>query len=457
MGAWPQLRESRTVRPGGAAGTAAGTVVRCGLMDAMLADLAVSVVYFFREPLDEQRLADGLARALEQIPVFGGRLRTTEAAGGDVLEIVCDGSGVPMDSYDVDETLAEAMSRVTLPGAELVDHVRASEARGGGLPLLTVRLSRLADGGTALGLSWHHALGDVQTFMLLMRAWSAAVEGLRLPEVELVADHDAYLDRVLPPEDCGRPGFRLPGPEEAELLAREVAFSVRANRTVQVYFSEAETERMRQAFIEAAGRKLSTSDVLCAHVVCTIRELDDDAEARELTVPVNVRRPLDLPATVVGNLLSEIHLDCAGGAAPERLAVELREAVEDFTASHLNLRANIRFLEAIGRDRLGDCAPLGFDPARRRLTFSNWSRFGAYEISFGGRRPVFFSPAANLQLPWVSWMVEGFEGTGSLFTVVLPTRLAGRLRSAEGRAALHRHRSDQDPLPPLAEAVRKLA
>ena len=449
MGAWPQLRESRTVRPGGAT----GAVVRCGLMDTVLADLAVSVVYFFAEAVDEQRLADGLARALERIPVFGGRLRTVDGA----LEIVCDGSGVPMDSYDVDESLAEAMGRVTLPGAELVDHVQAARARAGGLPLLTVRVSRLADGGTALGVSWHHALGDVQTFVLLMRAWSAAVEGGRLPEVELVADHDAHLDRVLPPEDCGRPGFRLTEPEEAEFLAREVASSVRANRTVQVYFGDAETDRMRQAFIAAAGRKLSAGDVLCAHVVCAIRELDGDVETRGLTVPVNVRRPLGLPDTVVGNLLSEIHLDCAGGGGPEQLAVELREAVQDFTTSHLNLRANTAFLAAIGRERLGECAPLGFDPARRRFTFSNWSRFGAYGISFGGLRPVFFSPAANLQLPWVSWMVEGFENTGSLFTVVLPTRLAGRLRSTEGSAVLHRFRAAGDVLPATAEAVRKLA
>ena len=453
MSAWPQLRDSRTVRPSGGEGSGGtGTVVRCGLVDTMLADLAVSVVYFFAEPLDEDRLATGLAKALERLPVFGGRLRTT----GDVLEIVCDGSGVPMNSYDVDETLPEAMGRVCLPGADLVDQVKASQARTGDEPLLTVRVTRLAGGATALGVSWHHALGDVQSFMLLMRAWSAAVEGGRLPDVEIVPDHDAFLDRVLPAEDCGHPGFRLPDPEEAALLEREIAMAARANRTVQVYFGDAETDRMRQAFIAAAGRKLSTGDVLCAHAVCTIRELDGDAEARELTVPVNIRRPLDLPSTLVGNLLSEVHLSCPGQGAPEQVALQLREAVHDFTSSHLNLRANQRFLEALGRDRLADCVPLGFDPARRRFTFSNWSRFDAYGVSFGGIRPVFFSPTGNLPLPWVSWLVEGFENTGSLFTVVLPARLAGRLRGPEGRAALHRFREPEDVLPASAEAVRKL-
>jgi len=426
--------------------------VRCGLVDTMLADLSVSVVYFFERTLDEEQLTRGLARALELLPTFAGRLRTRD----EVLEIVCDDAGVPLSVYDVDETLAEAISRVTLPGSGLVDQVDAPGARQGGLPLLTVRVSRLAGGGTALGCSWHHALGDVQTYMTLMRAWSAAVEQLPLPEAILLPDQDAFLDRVLPQQDCGRPGFRLPEPDEAAALRREFESATRANRTAQVYFSDDELKRMRDELSAAAGQKLSIGDALCGHVVSTIRELDGDTEPRQLTVPVNVRRPLDLPAAAVGNLLSEIHLPCGPQAPAEQIAIGLRAAIEDFTRSHLNLRANLVFLEAIGRSRFGDCVPLGFDPADKRFTFSNWSRFGAYDAVFDGQRPVFFSPTGNLPLPWVSWVVEGFEGTGALFTVVLPARLAARLRTPAARAALHRYRSPADPLPKLAAAAPKV-
>ncbi|QMU68981.1 acyltransferase [Streptacidiphilus sp. P02-A3a] len=448
MSAWPELRESHTVRTG----NPPGTVIRCGLVDTMLADLSVSVVYFFEQTLDEERLASGLARALELLPTFAGRLRTR----ADLLEIVCDDSGVPLAVYDMDETLAQAMARVTLPGSGLVDQVDAQAARDGELPLLTVRVSRLAGGGTALGCSWHHALGDVQTFMLLMRAWSAAVEQLPLPEALLLPDQDAYLEQVLPQQDSGRPGFRLPDPEQAVELRREFEAATRANRTVQVYFGDAELRRMRDRLSEAAGQKLSIGDALCGHVVSSVRELDDDPEARWLTVPVNVRRPLDLPADAVGNLLSEIHLECPPRASAEVIAVGLRTAIEDFPRSHLNLRANLVFLESIGRSRFRDCVPLGFDPANKRFTFSSWSRFGAYDAVFGGRRPVFFSPTGNLPLPWVSWVVEGFEGTGALFTVVLPARLAARLRTPGGRAALHRFRDPEDLLPGLAGATPKV-
>jgi transferase family protein len=451
MGAWLEPRASRTVRPATPAGPPA--VVRCGLTDTLLAGLAVSVVHFFEEALDEECLAAGLAVALERVPAFGGRLRT---AGG-VLEIVCDGSGVPMNSYDVDETLPEAMGRVTLAGSRLVDHVEAAKARDGGAPLMTVRVSRTSDGGTALGVSWHHAVGDVQSFALLLRAWSAAVEGRPLPDVELVPDRDAYLDRVLPAEDCGRPGFRLPGPEEAALLAREVALAARANRTVQIYFGADETARMRSAYSEATGRRLSTGDVLCAQVVCAVRELDGDEEDRGLTVPVNVRRPLGLPPEVLGNLLGEVHLETRAGAGPARTAAQLRDAVEDFTGSHLNLRASRAFLAEVGRSRLADCVPLGFDPAARRYTVSNWRGFGLYAPAFGSRPAVFFSPAAHLQLPWVAWMVEGCENTGTLFTTALPARLAARLRTPRAAPLLHPFRTPTDPLPPTATTLRKLA
>ncbi|MFJ7244844.1 acyltransferase [Kitasatospora sp. NPDC098652] len=448
MTTWPQPRSSRTVR----AGRADGRVLSLGLMDTMLADLAVSVVLCFDRPLDEDRLAAGLALALERVPVFAGRLRTEDGA----LRAVCDDSGVPLAVCTVDGTLAEAMGRVVAAGSGLVDPVDAVAARTGGAPLFTVRLTRTADGGTVLGCSWHHAIGDLHSFVLLLRIWSAAVAGEPLPEAELVDDQDALLDAVLPAEDCGRPGFRLPGPAEAAQLAREIAAGPRANRTVQIAFTEAEVDRMREEFGAAAGRRLSAGDVLCAHVLATLRELDGDLAERMLTVPVNARRWLGLSPALVGNLLSEVHVPHRPKDGPAVLAAALRTAVEEFPTAHLNLRSNLDFLAGLGRSRLGECVPLGFDPQQRRFSFSNWSRFGAYRVSFQDCFPVLVSPAANYPLPWVSWTIEGYRGEGWLSTVVLPARLAARVRGADGRAALHRFRAAGDELPASAAVLPKV-
>jgi hypothetical protein len=449
VGALPQLRESRTVR----SGYPAGMIISCGLPDMMMADITASVVFFFERAPDDAALAKGLTQALHCVPAFAGRLRTR---GDQALEIVCDDAGVPMETFDVDQTLSEAIGRATMPASGFVQHVSAPLARSGGQPLLTVRVSRLSDGGMALGCSFQHAVGDMQAFMLLMRAWSASVEGTAPPEALLIEDRDAYLDEVLPPADLGRPGIRLLDADEGARLEREVGAAIMGGRTVQIYFGDAEVGRMRDEFSAAAGQRLSANDVLCAHVVTTIRHLDEDRETRSLAIAVDVRRRLGLPSCAVANLTNEVYLSCEPASAPEKVAAQIRTAVTDFTGSHLSIRASRAFLESIGRSRIRDCVPVGFDLGNKTFTFNSWSRFGLYDLSFEGQRPAFFSPAPNVQMPWTSWLVEGFSNSGFLFTVGVPSRLAGRLKNAEGRAALHRFRDPQDQLPALALASRKL-
>ncbi|HEX5120741.1 MAG TPA: acyltransferase [Pseudonocardiaceae bacterium] len=441
MTAWTeQTTMIRPARP-------ADLVVRCGPTDTMLAGVPVGLAMFFRGTLDIGRLADGLAVALTHVPVFAGRMRRGEDA---LLDIECGAGGVPLSVGDVDEPLGDAIGRVTIARSGYVDQVSDFE------PLMRVKVSRLSDGGTVLGLSWHHAVGDMLSFVLLLRAWSAAVDGGPLPDTRVVLDRDAYLDAVLPEQDCGRPGFRLPDAAESEELNREVGNALAANRTVHGYFGAAEVARMRQKFVADAGRPLSANDVLCAHVTSTIRQLDNDAEDRLLTMPVNLRRPLGLADGAVGNLLGDVQVRCPAGGSPAALAARIRENVSGFADRHLNLRTNRAFLAAIGADRLPDCVPLGFDPRRRTMTITDWTRFGGYDITFQGHRPALVTPVANPPLPWLGWFIEGFDGTGVLATMVLPAKLAARLRGAEGRAAVHRYAEPGDVRPALADTVRKL-
>ncbi len=433
-------------------GHESGTVVHCGLRDVLLADVPSSVVFVFPGPLDEALLVKGLAAALARVPVFAGRMRTSD----DGLDIVCRDAGVPFTSVSAGETLADAVARMTLPGSGYVRHVDAPAARLGGEPLLTVQVTRLADGATVLGCSFQHAVGDWRTFMLLMRAWSAAVEGTSPPEVLLVEDRDGYLDGALPPTDCGRPGIRLPEPDEAAALRREVELAVIANRTVQVYFGAAEMDRLRRAAMAEAGRRLSTNDVLCAHLVGTLRALDGDPQARSLAVTVDIRPRLGLPLTTVGNLLDEVQVWSSGTHPVPALAGDIRSAVEDFARTQLRHRANQAYVAEVGRARLGECVPVFFDPPGKAFTVSNWSGFGAYDISFAGQRPVLVGPAAATALPWTATVIEGFDGSGYLCAVTVPARLAARLRTPDGTAAMHRHREPGDVLPPLATRVRKL-
>lgn len=431
------------------AGTAAGAVVRCSATDTLLAGMAMSTVFLYEVAPDLDRLAAGLAAALARVPVFAGRLREDPAGG---LEIVCDDRGAAFAVAEVPESLPEALGRMTLPTAGYADPVEAGPDRDPDAPLLTVRATRLGDGGLALGCTWHHSIGDLQSLMLLLQCWSAAVEDRPGPPVELVTDREAYLDAALP-GDSGRPGFRLPAPAEAAELTRTLQAVARANRVGQVFFTAAEVDRMRAAYGASAGLPLSANDVLAGHVVAAVRRLDGDTEGRRLVMPVNIRRFLGLPPAVVGNVVSEIDLGFPAGVDAAGLAGLVRGAVTGFVGSHLNLRANRAFLDRTGADRKWDTMPVGFDPGGRTFSVTNWCRAGTYGIGFGTGAPAYFGPQVSLPVPWASWVTEGFGGDGYLVTVVLPARLAPKLRSEPG---LHEFRAEGEELPPLATAARKL-
>jgi hypothetical protein len=448
------LPDVRVIR----SGRASGTVVRCNLDDAMLGVMPVNVVFFFATAVDPDRLVAGLAQALERVPVYGGTLRDRDGE----LEIVCDDFGVPVRIVDLDETLAEVVGRASLAGSGLVDQVDVWSPRDGGIPLLSVRISRLADGGVALGCSFNHAVGDINSFMVFMHVWSAAVEGAPLPDVRIVADRDAYLDQVLPQDDSGRSGIWLPGPDDVERRNQEfaVAFAPDANRVVHLYFTAAEVARIRQELSDAAGQKLSTNDAFCAHLMSTIRglDVDDDGLAeRQLTLVVNLRRRFGLPSFVIGNLVGQIHLMFPPGAAPELVASGIRAAVDDFAGSHLSYRADRAFLDAIGPDRRAECASHGYEPGTRTFLHSDWRGFGAYDVAFGGQRPAYFCQTADFLLPWGAWTAEGIGGAGRLSVVCLPVKVAERLTDPEGRAALHRFRDPAETLPDLVAATPALA
>lgn len=434
------------------AGVAPGTVVRCGATDTLLAGMAVSIVFLYARAVEVDRLADGLSAALARLPLFGGSLRTG-ATGRP--EVVCDDAGVPLRVVAAPETLAEAASRMTLPTAGYVDTVPAGPQRPADAPLATVKVTRLGDGGMVVGCSWHHALGDLASFMVFLRCWSAAVDGRPLPEVVLAEDRDAQLDAVLPPTGGARAsGFRLPPPAEAAELALQLRAAPRANRIVQLYFTTAEVARMRDGYGAEAGRRLSVNDVLIGHLVGTLRRLDADTAARRLATPVNYRRHLGLPPTTIGNLVGEVDLTCPPGARPAEVAALVRSQVDAYLTDHLNVRANRAFLAEVGPERVFETMPVGFDPEGRTFFLTNWSRAGAYDVTFDGRRPAYFGPEVPLPTPWSAWASEGFGGADHLVTVVVPARLAAKLRNDPG---LHRFREPGDELPPLAAQVRKLA
>ncbi|MFD8393325.1 acyltransferase [Streptomyces sp. NPDC059680] len=413
------------------AGKAVNSVVQGSYVD-MQSDFYVSPVFLFDRCIDDRHLIDGLRGALTRVPVFGGRLR----ARGDALEIVCCDAGVPMTVVDVEATLADAMREVTNPDSFLIDWVVDStpvEQR----PLLTVRVSRLADGGMALGLSWNHVVGDMASFMQFMRVWSALVEGETAPEILIVEDREGYLDRFLWREE--KTQITCPLLSEEDLRQENPDAPTHDNSVVQIYFGENEVGRMRQSLSRAVSRQLSSNDVLCAHLLTTLWNMEAESEPWWLAIVVDLRHRLGMPTEVIGNFSQIAAFQCSAVGQSDVVAAQIRSVLEKYTQIY-HCRCVDRAITNVGRSRSHRCV---FWPSReaRGLGIIAWTRMGIYDITFGGQHPSFFSQNfdyRSLRRPWGGVYSEGPGGVGFLFTLRLPARVIEKLRSPQGRKMIHR-------------------
>ncbi len=416
--------------------------IRCNVGDAIVANLAVHIVFFFKRHLDTGPLADAFARALTDLPVFAGRM--TFRAG--LMRIRCEGQGVPFASVSSGTTLDEAIRSVSEDrGLWLVDRVNGATARWGLGPLCRVRVTHLADGASAIGVSWHHVVGDMQTMMLLMNAWAGAAAGRPPATPLLVGDRAAYLDEHLPADGAREPGVRCLGLVE---LARSALYLVkdgRRQRTLSVYFGEDEITRMRAA--HGSQMWLSANDVVCAHVSEALMEADPTADRRILAIAVDVRRRCGLDPMLVGNVITTLNLDLRRGEGARSVAERIRHQVDHFVDEHCDMRTNQRFLDTAGAWRGTRCVSAAFDPVRWNPIVSNQSGFGVERLQFQDTLTSYCALVMKSPVAGLGSLMEGMGGLGLVFQITLAPKVFDAMSSPAVQERMHRFRRADDDIP----------
>jgi transferase family protein len=422
--------------------------VRCNVGDAVVANLAIHIVFFFDRQLDTGALQRSFANALTQLPVFAGRL--TVANGR--MAIRCEGQGVPFSCVWSDLTLDDAiLSTSADAGGWLVDPVNGVTARWGLGPLCKVRVTQLADDSTAIGFSWHHAVGDMQTLMIFMNAWVAAAVGKPVAAPVMVEDRAAYLDAHLPTDTAAKPGVRCLTVAEVARFALYLLRDARKQRTLSVYFGDGEIARMRHAY--GNQMRLSTNDVVCAHVCEELMNIDSEVGRRTLAIVVNARSRCGIDPLLIGNIVTTLNLDLPSREPAASIAGRIRDGVDHFADEHCDMRANQQFLDNAGVWRTARCVTGAFDPARWNPLVTNWSGFGLYDICFEDTIPSYYTPVLQTPISGVGVVTEGAGGRGVLFHMTLPIREFEAMSSAASQERLHRFRSIGDEIPYLHSAV----
>lgn len=422
--------------------------VRCNVGDAIVANLAIHFVFFFERQLDTKLLTGALARALSSFPIFAGRMAMVNGP----MRIRCRGQGVPFTSVSSGCTLREAIRSTTEDnGVWLVDPVNGVTARWGLGPLSTIRVTHLADEATAIGVSWHHAIGDMQTLMHFMNAWVAAAADKPLAEPLIVEDRAAYLDEHLPADGASEPGVRCIKLSEIARSALYLAEDARKQRTLSCYFGEDEIVRMRNAY--GSRMRLSANDVVCAHLSEAIMNADPAVDRRSLAIAVNVRNRCGLDPMLLGNIVTALNIDLRRGEAASSIAERIRHNVDHFTDEHCDMRINQRFLDAGGAWRAARCITSTFNPARWNPLVTNLSSFGVYRIQFENTFTCYCTPVLTLPVAGFGVLIEGADGRGLVFQIALPPKQFEAMSSSAAQEHMHRFRCASDDIPPLHREV----
>jgi hypothetical protein len=422
--------------------------IRCNVVDVVLSNVAIHLVFFFERQLDMRVLDDAFAHALTNLPIFAGRMTLV----GGALRIRCRGQGVPFTSVSSDRTLHEAIRSVTKDSGDwLVDPVNGATARWGFGPLCKVRVTHLADDATAIGVSLHHAIGDMQTLMFFMNAWSAAAAGKPLPEPVIVENRAAYLDERLPADGAREPGVRCLGLAETARSLLYLAKDGRKQRTLSLYFGDDEITRMRDAYENRM--RLSVNDVVCAHVSEALMNADPAVNRRTLAISVNTRNRCGLDPMLVGNILSALNVDIRRGETARSIAERIRHDVDHFADEHCDMRINQQFLDTAGKWRGARCVATGFNPVRWNPLVSNWSGFGVYRIQFEDIFTSYCTPLMKVPVAGYGSLIEGADGRGLVFQMTLPPKDFEAMSSPAIREHLHRFRRADDDIPRLHREV----
>src|SRR3984885_14770395 len=418
--------------------------IRCNVGDVALSNVAVHLVFFFERRLDSKALAGAFAHALTSFPMFAGRM----ALVGGRMRIRCKGQGAPFTSVSSGHTIREAIQSVAEDrGGWLIDPVNGATARWGFGPLCKVRVTHLADNATAIGFSWHHAIGDMQTAMHFMNAWAAAAADKPLAEPLIVEDRAAYLDEHLPADGAREAGVRCLGIAELGRSALYLAKDARKQRTLSLHFGEDEIARMRDTYGERM--RLSANDVVCAHVSESLMKADPAVDRRPLAIAVNARGRCGLDPMLVGNIITTLNLEVRRGEAASSIAERIRHNVDHFADEHCDMRTNQEFLDAAGAWRAARCVSTAFNPARWNPLVSNWSGFGVYRIRFEGTVTSYFTPLMKLPVAGLGALVDGADGRGLVFQMSLPPKEFEATSSPATREHMHRFRREGDDIPRL--------
>ncbi|WP_170843038.1 acyltransferase [Streptomyces oceani] len=401
-----------------------GERIRLSALDTITGGLYTDRAFYFRETLDGSTLRASLAEVLRLFPLLTGRQQRDPTGA---LSVLCNDAGATFEEVDSSLPIAayapDRADRPTLP--QLLPQVAQFRLTGENVPLLAIRLTQAAGGGSVLGVRIKHTLVDGRSFMTFVDSWSREHLGRGYPK----PNHDRHVLDELgsdAPDAATRSSDRFVVPYRRErfgVLAK-AAMVARKTQTVLVRLPSAEVREIkRSAIADLPGidRWVSTADAVSAHlwqVLSRLRARPDGARETLGTI-TNFQSALGqlLPPHYWGNTITNLSpvltADELRGHALGEVAHLVRRTRSDVTAE--KIRDETAFLlaqRAAGRQNRVMPRML-FGAFEGTVQLNDMSKMPHYALDFGGGTP-FWCDMPSGGLPWMVRVMSAPEEDGSL-------------------------------------------
>jgi hypothetical protein len=405
-------------------------------------DGTVPLLFLYRRSIDTGRLKESMAQALALYPDFASRVikrgsrYTLQLSGGAVALRVQTGPPIEHILADLDAHSAHLVHSADPDVARLTDR-----------SFTRIWITQASGGGTAIGLSYRHCVGDAKTALMFMSCWAALARGESPPAPTRAWDRQARMLAVLG-ETRGRSLARRMRSDEIAMGARLLARRGRHLHPLTVFFGAREISALRAELEHELERPVSTNTALTANLLIFSRDVYRPRTTVPCSMFVDYRHRLGFEPNEVGNLIGWVSADLGETTTVASMASELEGQVASFDASNAGVAPTQRFYDDIEHSPAATRTMLAtYDVTRTVFSISNIAPFED-SLDFGAGHlaltslPRFVSP-----LNGAMTLTRGLDGQGMACSVLLPRAVTSRVEPA--LRFLHRLREPGDH-PPVA-------
>ncbi|WP_313920659.1 acyltransferase [Tahibacter sp.] len=356
-------------------------------------------IFLYENRLDARQLKRSLQQLLLDFPAFSGRC--VVAADG-IPSIVLNDAGLRFTEQNSALTLTEFLHecRSSTEAGEYTDKIAAFKSAASDSPLLAIRLTHLASGGSVLGVTHFHGVCDGGGMFQFFAAWSKVAKGeiYRAPVFDrsLLQNLQQSFNGTSPSQHDSFPGISLL--ELMQLFTRVKNLAEHSKRQV-IHFSAADLAGIKRRALlhgKRPTRWFSSQDLLVAHLWREICLIPAECDSMRLSYILDLRKRhgFELPEEYIGNA----HSIRSGFLTKSMLAqtdvVELAQRVREISdsADPISVGQDMAYLtqRIPGSNKL-HITESALYPTET-LTVNNLSNLPCYDLDLGVGNPIWYVP-----------------------------------------------------------------